>query len=55
VNKNIKHIVYYTQKVEEHSRTYRNANRNQYRSARLIQYKKALNCRLRGGEEVAKD
>jgi hypothetical protein len=46
VNKNVKHIAFYTRKVEEHSRTYRNANRNQYRSARLMAYKHALNQRL---------
>jgi hypothetical protein len=48
VNKNVKHMAFYTKKVAEHSRTYRDANRNQYRSARLIQYKKALNKRLNG-------
>jgi hypothetical protein len=50
MNKNIKHIAFYTRKVAEHSRTYRDANRNQYRSTRLMQYKQALNKRLRGGE-----
>jgi hypothetical protein len=50
MNKNVKHIAFYTRKVAEHSRTYRDANRNQYRSVRLMNYKAALNSRLRGCE-----
>jgi hypothetical protein len=50
MNKNVKHIAWYVRKVAEHGRTYRDANRNQYRSVRLTQYKAALNSRLKGGE-----
>jgi hypothetical protein len=49
MRKDLKHIAFYTRKVADFSRTYRNSKRNQYRSNRLMQYKAALNKRLKGG------
>lgn len=46
MDKSVKHIAFYTRKVAEYSRTYRNANRKQNRGPRLMQYKLALNKRL---------
>ncbi|WP_251460104.1 hypothetical protein [Weizmannia agrestimuris] len=45
--KNLKHLAFYTRKVAEQVRNRRNASRNKYRHDRLLQYKTALNRRLR--------
>jgi hypothetical protein len=47
MNKDVKRIAWYTRKVAEFSRTHWQANRNQYRSQRLLAYKFALNERLK--------
>ena len=46
-NRNLKHMAYYTRKVAEHARNRRDVRRNKYRHDRLLQYKAALNERLR--------
>lgn len=50
-NRNLKHMAYYTRKVAEHARNRRDARRNKYRHDRLLQYKAALNERLRSDIE----
>ncbi|KYC65209.1 hypothetical protein B4099_0355 [Heyndrickxia coagulans] len=45
--KNLKHMAYYTRKVAEYTRSRRDVRRNKYRHDRLLQYKTALNRRLR--------
>lgn len=51
MSKEVKRISWYTRKVAEFGRTYRQANRNWYRSQRLLNYKQALNKRLKGETE----
>ncbi len=46
-NRNLKHMAFYTRKVAEHVRSRHNVRRNKYRHDRLLQYKAALNERLR--------
>jgi hypothetical protein len=46
-NSTLKHMAYYTRKVAEHVRSRRDVRRNKYRHDRLLQYKAALNERLR--------
>ena len=46
-NRNLKHMAFYTRKVAEHVHSRRDVWRNKYRHDRLLQYKVALNERLR--------
>lgn len=43
----VERIAYYTRMVAKHSKTYRNANRNPYRSKRLLAYKSLMHEQIR--------